>query len=148
MLFRDSEVGRFLKYLLYVGFFTVGIGTVLIGQILPLLSQKFLLSDEQTAYFFPAQFTGSVIGTLLTGWFGKKSKFLPACFIGCVLMGIGILLLNLNFQMCLVGFFINGLGIGLTLPSMNILTVELNPQRTAAAGSAFPCRWITRVSGA
>lgn len=141
MLSTGPEIKRFLNYLFNAGFFIAGIATVLIGQILPILSQKFSLSDEQAAYFFPAQFTGSVIGTLLTGWFGKKNKFLPASFIGCGLMGTGVLLLNLDYQICLAGFFINGLGIGLTLPSMNILIVELNPKRAVTALSILNFFW-------
>ncbi len=138
----NSSQIRTLKILLHAGFFVAGIATILIGQVLPILSEKFALNDEQSGNFFPAQFAGSVIGTTLTNWLGKRNKFLPASFVGCFLMGIGILLLNANnLEICLFGFFVNGLGIGMTLPSINMLILELNPTRAAAALSVVNFFW-------
>lgn len=131
-----------MKILLHVGFFISGITTVLIGQVLPILANKFSLNDEQTGFFFPAQFAGSLIGTFLTSWFGKKNKFLLATIIGCILMSCGVLILNAgSYQLCLLAFFINGTGIGLTLPSINMLILELNPLRAAAALSVVNFFW-------
>jgi MFS transporter, FHS family, glucose/mannose:H+ symporter len=138
----NSNQIRFLKILLHAGFFVSGIATILIGQVLPILSAKFSLNDEQSGNFFPAQFAGSLIGTSLTNWLGKSNKFLMASLLGCFLMGIGILMLNVNnLEFCLVGFFVNGLGIGMTLPSINMLILELNPTRTAAALSIVNFFW-------
>jgi fucose permease len=139
---ENSKQIRILKILLHIGFFASGIATVLIGQILPILSAKFSLNDEQTGNFFPAQFAGSLIGTFLTSWFGKRNKFLQASLIGCFLMGAGILMLNFgSYELCLFGFFVNGLGIGLTLPSINMLVLELNPARAASALSVLNFFW-------
>ncbi len=133
---------RVLKILLHAGFFVSGIATVIIGQFLPILKQKFELNDEQLGNFFPAQFAGSLIGTFLTNWFGKRNKFLTASMLGCFLMAIGILMLSFNnLEICLLGFFINGLGIGLTLPSINMLILELSPERSAAALSILNLFW-------
>jgi fucose permease len=133
---------RLLKILLHIGFFVSGIATVLIGQVLPILATKFSLDDGQTGNFFPAQFAGSLLGTFLTTWFGKQNKFLLASLIGCLLMGIGIFTLNANtYQICLFGFFINGIGIGLTLPTINMLVLELNPARATSALSILNFFW-------
>lgn len=133
---------RALKILLHAGFFVSGIATVLIGQVLPVLSQRLTLNDRQSGNFFIAQFTGSLIGTFLTNWFGKKNKFIPASLLGCLLMAMGILLLNTNsFELCLSGFFVNGFGIGLTLPSINMLIVELNPLRGTSALNILNFFW-------
>ena len=138
----NSSTLRVLKILLHAGFFVSGIATVIIGQFLPILKQKFELNDEQLGNFFPAQFAGSLIGTFLTNWFGKRNKFLTASLLGSFLMGIGILILNFgSLELCLFGFFINGLGIGLTLPSINMLILELNPTRSAAALSVLNFFW-------
>ena len=139
---QNSNHIRILKILLHVGFFVSGIATVIIGQVLPILAQKFALNDEQSGNFFPAQFAGSLIGTFLTNWLGKRNRFLTASFLGCFLMASGILMLNVdNLELCLFGFFINGLGIGLTLPSINMLILELNPLRAAAALSVVNFFW-------
>lgn len=135
---QSSVQLRVMKVLLHTGFFLSGIATVLIGQILPLLSAKFSLNDEQTGNFFPAQFIGSLTGTVLTNWFAKRNRFLMACLLGCFAMGIGVLMLNSgSLELCLLGFFINGIGIGLTLPAMNLMILELEPD---------PARAISRLS--
>ncbi len=138
----NSSTTRVLKILLHAGFFVSGIATVIIGQLLPILKEKFVLNDEQLGNFFPAQFAGSLIGTFLTNWFGKRNQFLLASLIGCFLMGAGVLMLNAgSYELCLFGFFVNGLGIGLTLPSINMLILELNPLRAAAALSVLNFFW-------
>jgi FHS family glucose/mannose:H+ symporter-like MFS transporter len=138
---RSNQIAV-LKIFLHAAFFISGIATVLIGQVLPILSAKFALNDQQTAGFFPAQFAGSVTGTVLTNWFGKRGKFLAASFAGCFLMAAGVILLNFgSFGICLAGFFINGIGIGLTLPAINMLILELTTERTAAALSVLNFFW-------
>ncbi|MBS1794137.1 MAG: MFS transporter [Acidobacteria bacterium] len=133
---------RLLKISLHAGFFLSGITTVIIGQFLPILARKFTLNDEQSGNFFPAQFAGSLIGTFLTNWFGKRGRFLLAALIGCFLMAVGIFMLNsADLTFCLAGFFVNGLGIGMTLPSINMLILELNPSRPAAALSVVNFFW-------
>ena len=118
-----------LQILLHLGFFISGITTILIGQILPILANRFSLNDLQVSYFFPAQFAGSITGGFLFSWFGKRNQLLSSSLIGCFLMGIGILTLNVSsFELCLLGFYCNGVGVGMTLPSINMLTLELNPQ--------------------
>lgn len=138
----NSSTTRVLKILLHAGFFISGITTILIGQVLPILASRFNLNDLQASYFFPAQFVGSLLGTFLTSWFGKQNKFLMASLIGCFLMGVGILMLNLgSFELCLAGFFCNGIGVGLTLPSINMLIFELNPLRSTAAVNVLNFFW-------
>lgn len=139
---KNSSTIRLLKILLHAGFFVSGIATVIIGQLLPILKEKFVLNDEQLGNFFPAQFAGSLIGTFLTNWFGKRNKFLLASLIGCFLMGCGVLMLNFgSYELCLFGFFVNGLGIGLTLPSINMLIFELNSARAASALNILNFFW-------
>lgn len=130
------------KTLLHAGFFASGIATVLIGQVLPILAARFSLNDQQSGNFFPAQFAGSLIGTFLTNRFGKRHRFLAATYLGCFAMAGGLLLLNLgSFELCLLGFLVNGIGIGLTLPSINMLILELSPNRAATALSVLNFFW-------
>jgi fucose permease len=101
----NSSTIRVLKILLHAGFFVSGIATVIIGQLLPIMKDKFALNDGQLANFFPAQFAGSLIGTFLTNWFGKRNQFLMASLAGCFLMGAGVLMLNFgSYELCLFGF--------------------------------------------
>jgi len=133
---------RLVKFTLHVIFFLSGIATVLIGQVLPVMARHFTLNDLQAGFFFPTQFSGSLIGTYLTSQFGKRNNFLAAAVLGSILMGGGVLMMNIDsFSVCLIGFFINGLGIGLTLPSINMLILELNPERPASALSVLNFCW-------
>lgn len=125
---------RSLTILLHAVFFLSGIATVIIGQVLPLLAARFQLDDLQLGYFFPAQFAGSITGTLMTNWLGKQGRLIPASAAGGLLMAIGIAMLNLgSYELVLAAFLVNGLGIGLTLPAINVLSLERNPSNSASA---------------
>ena len=133
---------RPIKILLHIVFMLSGIATVLIGQILPIIARQFSLNDLQLSYLFPVQFAGSLLGTYLTSQFGRRNRFLFATLVGCFAMAGGVLLMNVDsFAVCLSGFFINGLGVGLTLPSINMLILALNPQRSGAALSLLNFFW-------
>lgn len=130
------------KIVLHVIFFLSGITTVLIGQVLPVLAKHFSLSDLQVSYFFPAQFAGSLLGTLLTSIAGKRNMYFAATIAGSLLMAGGILLMNVDiFAVCLLGFAMNGMGIGLTLPAINMLILEMNPDRAGSALSVLNFCW-------
>jgi fucose permease len=125
---------RFLKVLLHIIFFLSGIGTVLIGQVLPIMSRHFTLNDLQVSFFFPSQFAGSLCGTLISSRLARRNNYMAAAMFGGVAMAMGALLMNIDsFVFCLLGFYTIGLGVGLTLPSINMMIVEVNPSRPAAA---------------
>lgn len=138
----QTRVIQILKILLHVIFFLSGIATILIGQVLPILAGHFALNDLQVSYFFPSQFAGSLCGSFLTSRLARRNNLLLATTLGGISMGVGVLLMNVDsFAICLTGFFINGLGIGLTLPSINILILEINPSRLASAMSILNFCW-------
>jgi fucose permease len=133
---------RPIKVLLHFVFLLSGIATILIGQVLPMITKRFSLNDLEAGNFFPAQFFGSILGTFLTDWFGRKHKYLAAIVIGCVSMAVGVLLMNSGLvYLCMFGFFINGLGVGLTLPSVNMLVLEMNPLHGASALNILNFCW-------
>ena len=137
----DERV-RIVKVLLHLIFFLSGIAAVLIGQVLPIMAAHFTLSDLQVGYFFPSQFSGSLCGSYVTNIFGKRNNYMAASMIGSIAMAVGVLLLNGNsFELCVAGFFINGMGIGLTLPAINMMIMEVNPDRTASALSILNLCW-------
>ncbi|HEX8246768.1 MAG TPA: MFS transporter [Pyrinomonadaceae bacterium] len=130
----NADTGRFLKFLLHFGFLVSGTATVLIGQVLPILSSRLSLDDTQAGYFFIAQFSGSLAGTFLTQPFVRRFGFGGATALGFSAMLAGVLGLNFDsLTLCLAAFVVNGFGIGLTLPSINMLTVELNPLKVTPA---------------
>jgi MFS transporter, FHS family, glucose/mannose:H+ symporter len=131
-----------LKYLLYFGFMLSGISTVLIGPVLPFLKQKFLLNDLQLGFFFPTQFAGSLLGTFTTNFLSKRYGFMLPTIIGCVSMAFGALLMGFDsFYLCLAGFLLNGFGVGLTLPSINTLILEMNPLNISSSLNILNFFW-------
>lgn len=138
----QPEQSQFTRIVLHVMFLLSGIATVLIGPVLPILARHFNLSDLAVSYFFPAQFAGSISGTLLSSWTARRNDHSVAAVAGTLLMAGGVLLLNVDsYQICLLGFFVNGLGIGMTLPSINMLILEMSRGRAAAALSILNFCW-------
>lgn len=123
-----------LKVILHLLFLFSGTATVLIGQLLPLLARQYSLNDLQLSLYFPFQFTGSLFGTYLTGVFARRNQFLAASFVGSLLMALGLLMMNADsFPLSLAAFAVNGVGIGLTLPAINMTVLELSPGNSASA---------------
>lgn len=139
---EQKEKPKFLIALLHLGFFASGIATVWVGQVLPILAEKLSLNDAQSSYFFTWQFSGSLLGTFATNRLGKQNKFVFAAILGCFLMAFGIVSMNADsYQLCLFAFFLTGIGIGLTLPSINMLILELNTERAGSALSVLNFFW-------
>ncbi|MGI8812754.1 MAG: MFS transporter [Pyrinomonadaceae bacterium] len=133
---------RFLNAAFHVLFFLSGIATVLIGQVLPILARRFALDDLHLGYFFQAQFAGSLAGTFSNGWFGRRGRLADAGWIGGMLMGAGILGMNAeSYPIVLLAFLVNGFGIGMTLPAINLLILEMNPKRSASALNVLNFCW-------
>ena len=132
----------FFRLNLHLLFLLSGIVTVLVGQVLPIFAVKFSLSDLQVSWFFPSQFAGSLTGTFLTSRFARRNNYRMATVVGGFAMVVGVLMMNFDsLPMVLVGFYINGLGIGMTLPSINMIVLEMSPERTASALSILNFCW-------
>ena len=138
----DSTRVRLLKVLLHIIFFLSGIATVLIGQFLPIMAKHFALNDLQVSFFFPSQFAGSLVGTLITSRLARRNNFMAATLLGGIMMACGVLLMNIDsFGFALFGFFVLGMGIGLTLPAINMMIIEVDPARSGPALSILNLCW-------
>ena len=85
-----------LAILLHIVFFLSGITTILIGQVLPILSGAVGSAALQAGYLFPAQFGGAVLGTLASSWFGRWNGFLSATVVGTAAMALGVTAMSMN----------------------------------------------------
>ncbi len=138
----QPENTKTLKFILHAIFLVSGTVTVLIGQVLPILATQYSLNDLQLSFYFPAQFAGSLFGTFLTSRYARKNQFLAASMIGAALMAAGMLLMNIDsFPVSLGAFVISGVGIGLTLPAINLTVLELSPENSASALSFLNFFW-------
>lgn len=139
--FMPNRLGLF-RFTLHFLFFMSGIVTVLIGQVLPIFANKFSLTDLESSWFFPSQFVGSLAGTYFTSRFARRNDYRMATVAGGFAMVAGILLMNLGaFPIVMMGFFINGIGVGMTLPSINMIVLDMSPERTASSLSILNFCW-------
>ena len=139
---EPTKRATYLNVILHIAFFASGISTVLVGPLIPIVKSASGLRNEELAYFFPVQIAGSLTGTALTWWFSRNASHIHASILGCIMMGIGLLTIaSSGFAYVLPGLFLNGIGVGLTLPSINMIIVELNPTTTAKSLNTLNFFW-------
>jgi MFS transporter, FHS family, glucose/mannose:H+ symporter len=134
---------KFLKYYTLFGFFVIGIVTVLLGQVLPVLSSRLSLNDAQSGVLLSAQFAGALLGTLSVGQLIRRLGFPTASLIGLLLIAAGLPALNSHsFVICWLGIFVYGSGIGMAIPAVNLLTIEATPaDRQSSAVNLLNFGW-------
>lgn len=127
---------------LRVGFILIGIITVLLGQILPILSLRLSLNDQESGYLFIGQFAGSLAGTFCYNRLVRKFGYLKMLFGGFCIMAFGCAGVNLgSWFWCLTAVSIYGIGIGATIPAINMLVVELDREKSASALNTINFFW-------
>lgn len=127
---------RLLEPLLHLGFALTGVGTVLLGCILPRLAAQWHLRDKDAGLLLLVQFATSASGALLV-----RRNLWKTLAIGYALFsagGAGIFLLE---QKSLPAFAVLGLGMGLAMTSTNMLTGRRNTQRMGAALALLNFSW-------
>jgi fucose permease len=128
--------------LLCAGFFLIGIVTVMLGQILPVLSARFSLDDRTAGYLFLIQFAGALSGTLFFNRLIRTVGYSRMLFGGFCMMAFGSAAVNSGVWFwCTTAIATYGIGIGLTIPAINVLTVELDRERSASALSLVNFFW-------
>jgi FHS family glucose/mannose:H+ symporter-like MFS transporter len=105
---------------LSAGFGLTGAGTVMLGVLLPTLSEKWGLRDDSAGFLLFLQFFGSALGATLTGANRNRS------LIG----GYGLLAVS-TFALAFTGlrasfavFFFFGLGLGMAMTSTSLLVSD------------------------
>ncbi len=125
---------RSIKYYTIFAFFVIGVVTVLLGQILPILSTRLNLDDAQAGTLFLAQFSGSMLGTLFAIRAAKRVGFALTIVVGLVLIAVGLSGINTpSFAVSWAAVFFYGSGLGITIPSINLLTIETTPEATRSS---------------
>ncbi|MEO8041888.1 MAG: MFS transporter [Acidobacteriota bacterium] len=119
---------RLLKYYTLFAFFVIGVISLLLGQVLPTLSTRLELNDSQSGTLFLALFGGSLLGTLFAVKHARRYGFVVTTLVGLIFMIAGLPGLNFsNFAICWGAIFVYGCGLGLTIPAINLLTIETTP---------------------
>ena len=114
----------------------------MLGPLLPVLINRWSLSDARAGLFFSAQYFAALTGALtlsaLLVWRGYKIVLVT----GFALMAVGVSCLLLgNHTMGLIATGVYGYGLGLILSSTNLWVAEIAGSRRAAAISIVNVAW-------
>jgi MFS transporter, FHS family, glucose/mannose:H+ symporter len=119
-----------------IAFLPTGILTTLLGPMLPILIARWVLNDTQAGNLFLVQFLASVAGVQLSGVLLTRFGFRPPFLLGLLLMAAGISTLYMGSAALGLGSVaIYGLGLGLIIPTDNLLIAEIGHGSAAGAGS-------------
>src|SRR5713101_7680660 len=120
-----------------IAFVPTGILQTLLGPMLPILIARWALNDTQAGNLFLVQFLASLAGVQLSGLLLTRWGYRPAFLSGLLLMACGVSTLLLGSSalgMAAVAAY--GLGLGLVVPSDNLLIAEIGSGSDPGAGSA------------
>lgn len=121
---------------LHVGFFIAGMATTLLGPVLGALSQRWLVSDALIGLAFTVQFLGTVSMSALSSTLVMRFGGRRVMLVGFGLLAIGIGTLTVAAWLPgLAAILCYGLGLGLVLPTTNVLVAGARPGREASAVS-------------
>jgi len=126
----------------HAGFILTGVMTILIGPLLPEFSARWSLSDAQAGNLFTTQFIGSMLGVVLSGVITARRGFKLAIAPGFGMMGLAaMILVSCSWSGGLFSLFCNGIGLGLVIPTTNLLVADANPGRPSAALNLLNFSW-------
>lgn len=137
-----STSARALTFAAYASFVPIGIATVLLGPMLPVLSAQWSLNYSQAGALFSVQYLASTLAVALSGVLVARWGFRFAMKAGLLLMsaGVGLLLAGPKTMgiLCIAAY---GGGIGLAVPAANLLVAEVNPGRRSATLNLLNFCW-------
>ena len=117
--------------LMHYGLMLAGLGTALLGPILPLLARQWAMQDSQSGLLMMAKFCGAFLGGVSVSGRLRRS-LLVGLSAGTV--GFGMFALAPTMSVGCVGLFVGGFGLGQIITSINILAGR---RFTAQRGSAL-----------
>jgi len=123
-------------------FVPTGLITVMLGPVLPALSVRWSLNDTQSGYLITAQFLGSLLGTVFSGFALSKIGFRWTMISGVLLMGLGAAALGAyHYRWGLAAVSCYGIGIGLTVPAANLLVAMTSSEGRSSALNLLNFFW-------
>jgi len=125
-----------------VAFLPTGMLTTLLWPMLPILSARWGLTDTQSGNLFPIQFLAQLAGVQLSGLMLARFGFRPAFLSGLLLMASGVGTLYLGSPwLGRASVAVYGLGLGLIIPTDNLMIAEVSTGSRAAAVSLLNFFW-------
>ncbi|MFZ0478731.1 MAG: MFS transporter [Terriglobales bacterium] len=127
-----------------LAFLPTGVLTTLLGPMLPLLITRWALTDTQAGNLFLVQFLASVAGVQLSGVLLRRAGYRPAFMSGLLLMSAGsAMLLMGSVWLGMASVATYGLGLGLIIPTDNLLIAEISTDARTSAVNLLNFFWGT-----
>ena len=127
---------------LHTGFVYIGIATILLGPLLPFLARHWLLNDSQSGFLFTAEYSGSVLGNLLTGLLLPRIGFSKVMGGSYLLFVLGFSFLGAGpWTLACLLIFLYGIAMGLSVPTSNLRATQLPSANTASAVNLLNSSW-------
>ena len=134
--FSPSSSNRKLILAGQIAFLPTGILTTLLGPMLPILIARWAMNDTQAGNLFLVQFLASLVGVQLAGVLLTRWGFRPAFLLGLLLMACGVATLYMgSLGLGLASVAAYGLGLGLIIPTNNLLIAEIGSSSSAGLSS-------------
>ncbi len=127
-----------------VGFGLTGAGTVMLGVLLPALSQQWGMRDDTAGFLFFLQFLGSSLGALLTGANRVRALITGYGLLGLSACALAFAGLHLSF----VIFFFFGLGLGMAMTATSLLFSDRYADDRAAKLERLNFAWSAGATAA
>src|SRR6266567_5066882 len=128
--------------LVYLDFLVTGIVMTFLGPMLPALSSRWSLTDEQAGYLLFAQFFSSMFGMLSSGVLVQRTGYRLTLIFGLLMMASGMaLLVSGPWPLGMIAVCVLGIGHGITTPAGNLRTAEVNPHGSASALNLINAVW-------
>ena len=130
---QNSTIGPTAPWLA-AGLLLAGLGTVLLGPILPALSRNWNLTDAQSGTLLLAKFIGAFLGGVSVPR-RLRLGILSGTILGA--LGFGAFALSIGLVTGTASLFVAGVGIGQIIASTNILAGRRYSHHTGSALSAI-----------
>ena len=124
--------------LMHFTFVLTGLGTAMLGPLLPLLARQWGLSDEQSGLLLLAQFCGSFLGGATIGWRLKRGLLLG---VGASACGLLVFALSPGLALACPALLLAGFGLGHSITAVNILAGRRFQVRRASALAMLNFFW-------
>lgn len=134
---RRTVLGAASSLVLGVGFALTGAGTIMLGVLLPVISHKWGLRDNQSGLLFFVQFLGSSLGAIFSG--RNRVRSMAA---GYGLLAVSACALAFaGWYSLFPTFFVFGLGLGMAMTSTNLLVSDRAGDDRAAKLERLNFKW-------
>ena len=132
---------RFL-FTAHAVFALVGIATTMLGPLLPVLAQRWHLTDRQSGMLFLVQFVGGFAGAIVSTRLARHFSLHIITRAGLLLTASGFLALATPWRgVATLGIAIYGIGIGLSTPSITAAVSEAVPDCRASMLNLLNFAW-------